>query len=91
MPFLLALIIELLSIADSQIVKHGFLSSKELEVATSQQICRILSILIVQKFTLALYISSRIFPMASYCFFVLLKHVKHGFLFPEKLIPPTLS
>ena len=37
--------IELLSIADSQIAKHGFLSSKQLEVATSQQICRVVPIL----------------------------------------------
>ena len=36
------------------------------------------------------FISSPIFPIASCCFFVLLIHVKHGFLFSENLIPPTL-
>ena len=36
------------------------------------------------------FISSPIFPIASCCFFVLLIHVKHGFLFSEDLIPPTL-
>ena len=71
--------IELLSIADFQIAKHGFLSSKEHRAATSQQICRIRD-----------FISSPIFPITSCCFFVLLIHVKHGFLFAENLIPPTL-
>ena len=37
--------IELLSIANYQIAKHGFLSSQEHTAATSQQICRILPIL----------------------------------------------
>ena len=36
------------------------------------------------------FISSPIFPITSCCFFVLLIHVKHGFLFSENLIPPTL-
>ena len=34
--------------------------------------------------------SSPIFLIVSCCFFVLLKDVKHGFLFSENLIPPTL-
>ena len=36
------------------------------------------------------FISSPIFPITSCCFFVLLIHVKHGFIFSKNLIPPTL-
>ena len=36
------------------------------------------------------FISSPIFPITSCCFFVLLIHIKCGFLFSENLIPSTL-
>ena len=65
-----------------------FLSSKEHRAATSQQIFWTFY-LSCSKVRVS-FISSPIFLIASCCFFVLLIHVKHGFLFPENLIPPTL-
>ena len=61
--------IELLSIADFQIAKHEFLSSREHKAATSQQICQILATYLAQKFASVLYLrpSSQSPLAASLC------------------------
>ena len=51
------------------------------------QICRILPILFKNSRQLYIFSESPIFSIACYCFFMLLIHVKHGYLFSENLIP----
>ena len=83
--FMLATVHESVSIPDSLIAKHGWLSSTERKVATSLQICWILPFF--SKVCVG-FKSLPIILIISYCFFVVMKNVKHGHLFSENL---TLS